>query len=1154
MELTGRSLIEASAGTGKTYTIASLYLRYIVEQPLKCQINAENILVVTFTKAATAELRDRIRARLHNAVACFKGMPAKGDLVIEDLLNRYQDQKDLVLKRLYAAEKAMDDAAIYTIHGFCNRAIKIGSFTALNSVENNESEQQILLQATEDFWRILVYPLKDKLYKQVATALGSPAKLAANLFAKFSYKAVDIVPEPLAVNLDQLIPILAEQQISAWRYFCQKWQTEFGQCFDEIIKIPKIRKSAAEKHFQVIADWLMQDEYSIDVVAIAIAYIVNKFDKPDVKLDKCKEFIINFETLKGECDFKPHLLSYAYGWVKQRLWQEKQKIQQIAPDDFMTILNELLQDPKQGAGLAQTLAKQYPVAMIDEFQDTDALQLSIFQQIYQRSNLPETNYAWLMIGDPKQAIYSFRGGDIHTYGAAKIATNQQRWLSLNTNYRSTQGMVAAANYLFANCAGKEFLSDQISYEQVNSKETGTAKFCLNNQEQSALQLWQFDSFYNANQAAEQCAEQIVQILNAGENGQATIKNQPIKPSDLAVLVRNKNEAESIKNALRKRGVRSVFAARTSVYSSVTAIQLWQWLEAIYHYKDERLLTAALANGIIPYTAVELAKNKDDEILWQQHQLNAARYHQIWQQRGVLTAIEQWLHDYQIPANMVAHNLNGERELADLLHIAELLQTQAKKLEGQYALLGFLKTQIQNPNENSDSQKTRLESDKDLVQIATIHGSKGLEYHIVFVPFALSSKQAKNAIYPANGKQIIDFKNTSESLKKADEERLAEDLRLLYVAITRAVYVCYLGLVMHKKSSVKCALEHLLNISVDALDALPKVADFAKNSKGLVQLTLAEPKLTLLQQPVVHCQKFAAKIFNGKPDLSWEISSYSSLCRHKSHSHEVAGVSDEQELKPTKNLELEQSVVAAPQLDRFGFIKGAKAGNVLHKIFQEQEFAQGNKEQLLELTAQGLRISGITETEQWQAMVADWVWDVLQTPMPFGISLAQLPKHQTLPEMEFYLQVKNNLSAAQFNQLLSQYPLLNEAVSDLSFKQFNGLLKGFIDLTFEHNGKYFVCDYKSNHLGNSFQDYSQQAMQSAMAAHRYDAQLILYTLALHRMLKKQLQNYDYQTHVGGGYYLFLRGISQANSAETGVVALKPAQELIEKLDELLGANA
>lgn len=1190
LPLEGKTLIEASAGTGKTYTIASLYLRYIVEQPFSFELGSDNLLVVTFTRAATAELRERIRQRLHLALECFRGKDPGSDTLIAYLLERYSEQKQQILKRLYAAEKTMDEAAVFTIHSFCHRALKQNEFASGFSSDLTlvEDDSEFVLQAAQDFWRKTLYPLERSEYEKVNAALksrlgrlvqSSPEALMAQLRPFLSRKSLVVQPPALDLEPEEAIRKLLDDKQAAWLEFSAFYLQQSEAILQALQSIKGIRKATLAKHLEQLWQWLESGQFNTNVKK-ALAYVEGKCDCADMVAD----FVQAAQSFVKDDELKAQLYSQALHYIKARMQHEKNKHRVQSPDDFMTLLSEALNANEQGQSLSEQLRKQYPVAMIDEFQDTDPLQFGIFEQIYG----PAQEFSWMMIGDPKQSIYAFRGGDIHTYVAAKQGTDEDKQFTLAKNYRSSQAMVESVNQLFAGCEKPAFLDASISFDAVDSQDKGSkGSLTINGKAQAAM------NFLFGETGAVQCAEKICELLSLAQVGKAQLADDIVQAGDIAILVRDRFEARTVSQALRNKGVRSVYQSRESVYASTMAQELLRLVLAFSEPRNERLILAALAGTCCGLSGQALAELRANEQSWQEQQSRFEHYHAVWHKQGILTAIHLWMYDYKVPAVLLRDKLEGERNLADLIHLGELLQHLSQVLDGSYTLLRHFKELILEPDHNNKIQQRRLESDKNLVQIITVHGSKGLEYPIVFVPYALACRSAKDAIYVEAGLSQLDLFKDPANLEKADAERLAEELRLFYVAVTRAAHVCYLG--MDRLSSSKGAqdaLSYLLNVNVTVVE--DEAFELEQSVENLVDLQSGQAALFSKSQiracDAIYSEKsdaeqqseeqseeqskqaYKARIFEGHIDRSWRLSSYSALAK-LSGSHEFTpGVSDEAETSneassvvlPILSAEVAleglgeelNEDIASEQEDfvanKFSFEKGAKAGNLLHDILEHQNFADSTKEQRAKIIEQRLLGSGFSDVELWQGVLEEWLSEILETPLALdagNMCLSDLPKHQALAEMEFHLSIDKPLSACALNQLLAQYPLLSVQGIDLSFESFHGLLKGFIDLTFEHQGKFYICDYKSNHLGMSEEDYAQQAMHEAMAAHRYDAQLIIYTLALHRYLKQQISNYDYDLHIGGGVYLFLRGMSR-NIAGSGVVFVKPEKALIEQLDLML----
>ncbi len=1187
-ELAGPALIEASAGTGKTYTIASLYLRYIVEQPFLdadgngTALGSENMLVVTFTRAATAELRERIRARLHTAMACFRGQDPGGDSVIAALLQRYQDQRGAVLKRLYAAEKQMDDAAIFTIHGFCHRALQQNAFASGSalSVALIDNQDALILQAAEDFWRKAVYPLRGDDWARVMSALkiktgrggvsaAIPDTLVRHLKGLLSRKQLRLEPAPLDLPVETAVAQLLRRQQQAWLQFRQAQQGTLSAVGEALFSVPRIQKKSVEGHLNAIGDWLHSDDGQ-QLPDKSLEYLLSKVELANEPA-ALAQFAADYQAYQQAAALQPQLLSEALHFIQQRLAEEKTRLHLQAPDDLMSRLNAALGAADGGEALAATLAQHYPVAMIDEFQDTDPEQYAIFSRIYRAR--PAT--AWLMIGDPKQSIYAFRGADIDTYVQAKQQTPAERQFTLQRNYRSARAVVEATNRLFGQNQAA-FLDDQIGYQQVEAHdaggENGKGALWLHGAEQAALTFWRFDEQQRSDaHGAVQCAEQTAQLLNAAVDGQALLgppgQQRPLQPGDIAVLVRDRGEAESVAEQLRARGVRSVFLTRESVFKQAVSVQLLRVVEAINEPRSRRLITAALATPLCGLSSHEIAALQQDELRWQQHQQQFEHYQQIWFRRGILAAIYQWMADYEVAGKLLAEPLNGERQLADLMHVAELLQIEALKLDGHHSLLRYFAAQLHAPNNERQQHQLRLESDSNLVQIVTIHASKGLEYPVVMLPFALARRVASEAVYTDSGDTVADFFSRPESLQRADKARLAEEVRLLYVALTRASFACYIGLARRQRSeSGSAALTHLFNLAEQADEQLQEVVSaFQAQAAGLIACTDYHAGLTLFKgEPTAETPtRREAQQLPHQIDQRWRVTSYSGLSKNKHSPVELADKADDLQ----NSADAGQAPVAlepesgAFERNGFSFPRGANPGTALHAIFEHQAFADTPAEVLPGIIETQLNRHAIAEAELWVAPVCRWFEQILTTPIALPecavpMTLNQLGASQALAEMEFFIGAAQPIDERALNRLLERYPVLDPNIAAanhaLKFETFTGLVKGFIDLTFEYQGRFYVCDYKSNHLGDSYDAYRAKALQLSMSEHRYDAQLVFYTLALHRHLRTLTPDYHYDTHMGGAVYLFLRGMSPA-SADTGVYAVKPPYALIEALDQLFSGS-
>ncbi|MGF1703264.1 exodeoxyribonuclease V subunit beta [Photobacterium makurazakiensis] len=1175
--LHGNRLIEASAGTGKTFTIASLYLRLLLghgdkQSRFPRELTVDQILVVTFTEAATAELRDRIRRRIHDARIAFS-RGHSDDPVIKPLLDDIDDHKSAAAI-LLQAERQMDEAAIFTIHGFCQRMLTQNAFES-GSLFNNEfvtEESQLRAQVVADYWRRNFYPLARSLAGEVRNIWASPAVLLreVNVFlsgAEVEIRAPELKGDIAQLHDDNLARI--ERGKGLWR--------DGAADFHDLIASSGVNKrsytkTSLPKALSEVGEWANRDN-----TGYKLPKSLEKFGQ-QVLFDKTTKgqapehpaFVAIDELLENRPNVRDPLLAHAIKECRVLLAEAKRRKGWLSFDDLLTQLAAALGND-ESATLAARIRNLFPVAMIDEFQDTDPLQYSIFNTVYgedhKTSDGEEAGPCGLfMIGDPKQAIYAFRGADIFTYIQARRQVSAH--YTLGTNWRSTAEMIEAVNCIFEH-PQRPFIYDQdITFLPVaHSPKAASRSWQLSGVKQPALSLWRQEADepvkkgdYQKTMALATAAE-IQKILTLSQQGEALLvdgeKGKPINACDISVLVRTGSEGRLIRQALADQGIASVYLSnRDSVFASVEAVDIQRFLIAVLTPEDDRSMRAALASGLFALTAEALDKLNVEEVEWERHVTEFRGYRKLWQTRGVLPMLRHMLSSREIPETLLSQN-GGERRLTDILHVGELLQQASQTLDSDHGLIRWLAEHIEEPNGNVDEQQLRLESDRNLVQIVTIHKSKGLEYDLVFLPFVCSYREAGTALFHDEQTQqaVLDIAAAEESMELAEKERLAEDLRLIYVALTRAVYGCYLGMSPVRKGLSRkeptglhqSAIGWLVQDGQEGglIDLDNALASLAKTSSAIA--VMSPPiKPDTIWQPVEDEQpELNAATFDTQLDRSWWITSYSGLVK-QGHSHhdasfELPGFDTDSSQDTEEGEEIE------PERSIYTFPKGARPGTFLHTLFEEIEFTDPvDSEQTTETILELLRLENYDE--EWLPVLQQMIKDVLACPLDGkDLLLGNLPPSQRLTEMEFMLPI-NLLSAPLLNKVIARHDSLSARAGELGFATVSGMLKGFIDLVFEHQGRYYVLDWKSNWLGDDPDVYRDGKLAEAMADHRYDLQYQLYALALHRFLKSRKPDYDYDAHFGGVYYLFLRGVKAENSS--GIFHARPSVELLTDLESLI----
>ena len=1267
--LEGVRLIEASAGTGKTWNICGLYLRLLIERGLEVQ----EILVVTFTKAATAELRERVRERITQVLARLERRgPASADPFVSTLLAAMRDKgfdDEVLIKLLTRAIRNFDEAAIFTIHGFCKRALDDTPFAAGLPLaqEMTENDSELRQEVANDFWRRevagaaspspqpgpslrsprggegvngqppsdggeMVNSALSRLRERAGVRAAIPPQLASYLLERKDspQKFAEILERHCAKPLSEVIwpdssdAAMPDLDDTAFRNAHAHARAIWHASRDEILAcvteaLARLNgtiwragtlETAAEQWDAVLAS---ADPNECPPTQNKLKNLTPECLQPKAKLAACAHhdfFAAAQRVLDAWRSLAEHLDQARCVLVRKlaeegprQLRERKLERRVVAFDDMLFNLHERLLG-ERGAELATTLRQRFPAALIDEFQDTDPLQFAIFDSVYGGAEGP-----LFLVGDPKQAIYSFRNADLHTYLQAR--SRAQAHYTLDENQRSTPGLIDGLNALFEKNR-RAFMLDGLDYHAVRAGKKPRKPLVDRTEPRAALHLWSLppneddegpiDKKDAKARVAQATAGEIARLLAAAQRGELTYDGRPLESRAIAVLVRSRAEGSLIRAELQWLGVGSVELAQTSVFESADAQELERILTAVLEPGREPLLRAALATELLGCTAPEIEALSNDESAVLRRMSQFAEYRDTWLQHGVGPMLRQMVAAEGVAKRMLLRG-DGERRLTNLRHLSECLHEAAREHPGPEALLRWLQQQ-RREHECGEATQVRLESDQNLVQIFTIHRSKGLEYPIVFCPFLWDGSAGghRGAAIPreyhdAAGRPVIDYRDLgddAEMKRRMKMEADAERLRLIYVALTRAVHRCYLVVGSYTASSFgrpstsECRGNPLNWLAagdgiapeawresktpvqriVDAWSALA-----AANSPHIVIEALPDAQPMPVEIPRPTPDSLAARQPPARISSGWWIGSYSSLA-HGARSEAAAADHDVrvQELLPPPPgdgwgggitpLPLANDALPLPLAgegrgeglhDILHFPRGARAGESLHAVFERIDFTA--PQAWPAAIAHSLRVrppqASTADSAAWQAMVLRMLADVIAAPLPAGHRLDQVIPARRLVELEFSLpSVGLDAHALAATLRGHGYP-----VSGLAFGRLDGYLRGFIDLVYEHQGRWYVLDWKSNHLGERAADYASANLRRAMNEQGYHLQYLLYTVALHRYLKQRLRGYDYERHFGGVHYLFIRGVrpawTQPDGSAAGVFFDRPKREAIEALDALLG---
>jgi len=1193
LPLSGVRLVEASAGTGKTFTIATLYLRLILERGLM----PERIVVATFTRAATAELAMRLRMRLRIAAEILRADdPARAR---EDDDGETQATRAVIAHALVGAdantlamrareaELAMDTAVIGTLHGFCNRILGEFGFEtgrAPGEPELLEDARALQQEIVEDFWRTCstdadaarllaeTWRTPDALAAQVrdprwrGRALGNAGNLQA------ATQDASAQREETLVQLDAIRNAIAGWDDEA----LQAADAELAACFD---KRGWSARDARTRGLREIHAWA-RSSIAADLLSAKAAKAVEELSERVMTTKaSCKRLpqgpmfaaiadleagINALEQLDNAA--RARLLLDARAHLDRELPARMKTLGVLGHDQAVDELAAALDAPQRGARAVRAIRERWPVALVDEFQDTDPQQWKILKKLFACED-----GALVLVGDPKQAIYGFRGGDVHAWLMAKNDA-QGEPLRLDESQRAGGGVNTAINALFSREAA--FVEQGIAHEDVHPAPRVAGRALLvDDKPAPGLQLWQLPAtgltaqgkpkLHAKGDAQAQieaaCVAQIVEWLEGARHGRVLLRDgdgstRELCARDIAVLVNSNREARSMQRALSRAGVPAASCLRASIYASEEAADLRLILEALRDPADASHARAARASLLIGDDAIAIAQTRNDGAALDALLIETAEWTAQVQRRGPLPLLHRLI---ARAAPRLRALPGGDRRVANYLQLADLLQQEHATCFGIDDLCELYAHALRESAEDTDADavRLRLDTDAQAVQIATVHAAKGLEYGVVLLPCVASGhgnggngKKPALTWYHEGDKACVAVGNeiASEIGARAQQEALAEDVRKFYVGVTRARAACVMPWGCVKQAN-ETALHWLLYaagreapLDFDESTCEQALAELVARGAGHVAVApLPAASAKRLSEPKAVATRIKAAEFRGALERDWRTWSFSRLVRGEARGNDA---------DPTPGSgDAPVVVMEAPRAAPI--LAGARFGSAVHAALERADFdAWRDADEIPEaqrhliersLRAQGLPEPGTMSLERAVTQVGDCIAAALNVPLACGTRLCDMQPEQRRAEMEFHLRLAPSRVSDLFALLHAHG--YQRGRSGFGVARLHGLLTGVMDLVFEHEGRYHLVDYKTNLLPA----YDADALREAVDAHDYDLQYLLYVLALHRWLRQVLPGYDYDTHIGDVYYLFVRELTDGH----GVHRDRPPRALVEAMDAL-----
>lgn len=1118
--LEGSNLIEASAGTGKTYSIALLTLRLLIEKNIPIQ----QILMVTFTKAAVAELELRVRAFVRLGLKASRGETI-ADNTIAQLITSYQTAlgQAVVTERLTQAQLFLDETSVLTIHSFCQKVIGEFSFeTGLPfgaTLLSPDDLQAVVDESFYEFWRkhittlpkhlltlllsqgLSQYTLMEQIKNQLSGKLPKLSQPYPNDFLSPSYLSQTVT------SIDNNAKITNQLYDALEQYLIENQSVLIQKCAKNRYAKPTFEP------LLVAQDW-----------AGTLETIYNKQETQYVTalFDECLTQVLEYYAELGKThvllqQFQIHLAIMAYKQVHSALQTFKRQRAVITFDDMIDLLHQSVTTGLQKESLIAQLRTKYQAVFIDEFQDTDQKQYAIFNTLYGYDN-----HILFYIGDPKQSIYGFRSADIFTYFEA--AQQVQRLHQMNVNHRSSASFISAMNSFFLPEPNfNTFATEGIQYLPVESPPNNT-KGDLH-YEGAPLTPISIVSLENKEAVLQGTIAVARDLLCSGKY--TIVKHdgskQAVQPADIGILVRNKKQGIAIKQQLANYGIPAITISDTKLLQSAEAHDLYYVMLAVWQISRANI-NRALISELGGYTTQTLLEINEEDVL-QQFKL----YQEAWNSEGVYVMLRKFLADHAFTDLLNGSTKpNAERTISNILQLVEIIHkvAQRKRYTPEEQIV-WLKKGMEGRTGEGDEYEQRIESDEAAVKIVTIHKSKGLEYNIVLAPHLDMLKNEatfKTATFrnPTNSRYYTAPKAqlSPEEKEWFEQQNEQENSRLLYVAITRARYHCFIA---HNKAG-------FYKSSVLKKFVLPKLEQV-----GIAHITPPEieanTKYTFSPNNSPIVPQYANIGSLQLTHLHWTKASYTML-------------SPEHTPQPT--LRFSDSHADAYETFIFKDLqKGAHTGNLLHYLFEYAEFTLPSQwpsiinKALKRLLSSQSNNTALAENLLQLLHIATQV-----QPIPHqSFCLGMLHKDQRLNELEFYFPLQPHSSAA-----IEALSTPNIPFHIKHFKELEGMMHGKIDLFFEYRDKYYILDWKSNYLGPTLADYETSAIQASMNQNNYHLQYHIYTLAVCKYLALRKPNFTYQQHFGGVIYLYVRGLRPEK--HTGIFFHKPDEKVLQQFNQLL----
>ncbi|QCI19469.1 exodeoxyribonuclease V subunit beta [Buchnera aphidicola] len=1160
ISLPGQHLVEASAGTGKTSTIVFLYLRLLLglkDTTLqKLQLNIQNILIITFTNSAKKELKNRIQKTMFELKLAFKKNYTTHPIFLS-FMNKIKNINKAIQILTFSLNN-LDKIAIYTVHSYYKYVLDIYKFSCGIIFKNKFVTDvfNLRLNATIFFWQHYCYKLPKDISKIIFTYWKEPTALFKHINPWLNINFGKIIKSKIyKKSLIEQHEILINHIVDFKNYWTKENRNILKIYKSLSLNNVNYNLKKLSKQFSVITTWSSASTNDYYIPKELLNFKLNTyFIYVDKKNNQVNNFLKNVNNfLKIKFSLKNIFLFYAIKNIKIF-------IQKIKKENFQLEFNELEILIKKkiltNQNVTAALQKAYPIAFIDEFQDINYQQYSIFSKIYTQKKCSSL----ILIGDPKQAIYSFQGSNIFSY--LKIKSKIKNIHTLKNNWRSSKNMIKSINIIFSKNT-IPFLFQDISFfkSSIPNKinfQTCNMSFKIHGVTQSALKIFFVSKKLISlkkykKSSADKCAANINYWLQKGKEKKAELyfngTHQFFDIEHITIIVRNKYESEIIQKSLSELNIESTyFSEQKTIFSSLEAKNLFYIMRSILDLSNKKYLNQVIMTNIFFKNFFDIYCLKNNKIIFYDFLKKMYLYKKYWKKFGISFFIKKIVFN---EISNVKFILSQEKDYSILnyLQLAEILEKKSDYFKSNNLLLSWLKKKVLYEKNECNSQYVQIPHSKNCIKIISIHQSKGLEFPIVWIPFGISS--VKNNLCMFYNKKTnyfnLDIEKKTKNVILSKKEMLSEDLRLLYVALTRSILHCSISVapVYKKKFNTKSLYE-------TGLGYLLRDKSYINSNNLFKTFKLVHIKNVINVTNYIRCfsnveNKEKKNIylstidkFNRKKLNSWNMFSYSNII--KNFVHKSTNVSQYLIIRYKK---IEENITEKI-LNSHTFPKGKKIGKFIHLLLKNHNFLYLFDEIWIQK-----QMCKINLEKKWTSPLTRWMNNVINTFfLNQEFKLFKLNPTFLKKEFEFHIPILNKIHKLDLFNILNNSNCYEKTMYNQFSNRIHGLLHGFIDLIVMHKKKFYILEYKSDWLGINNSYYSSKALQSIIKKNHYHIQYQLYTLAIHRYLKLRIRKYNYSTHFGGVIYIFLRAIdNRKKNKNNGIFHVIPNFSLINKLDQL-----